>query len=348
MDPIEAFESWQEEKRSAYVYKALATFERNPIHQKLFLDLAEMAEKQALIWQTTLKETDKNVPQQYQPDRRTRLVLWFVQQFGAKSLRIALAAMKIRGMSIYQGQQDATHPFPSLPGELEEHRHRGVKSGNNIRAAIFGMSDGLLSNVSLMLGIAGASTDHRFILISGVAGLLAGACSMGAGEYVSVRSQREMLEYQLALEKKELELYPEEEAAELALIYHARGVPADDAERISKLLIQHPEKALDTLAREELGINPNELVSPWGAALSSFFSFALGAFIPLLPFIFSHSQYNLFFTVGLTGLALFIVGAMMSLFTQRSIFLGGLRMLLIGAAAGAVTYVIGRALGVTL
>lgn len=343
---MEALESWKEEKRSAYVYKALSKIEPNPIHKKLFLELSGMANNQAEIWEKQLKKAKIKYPKRYKPDRRTRIILWCVARFGAKSLRIALAAMKIRGMSIYQGLQDADHPFPSASGELEEHRHRGVKSGNNIRAAIFGMSDGLVSNASLILGIAGASTNASFILLTGIAGLLAGACSMGAGEYVSVRSQREMLEYQLELEKKELELYPEEEAAELALIYQARGVPKIDADKISKLLIKDPKKALDTLAREELGINPNELVSPWGAAISSFVSFTLGALIPLLPFIFSESTYNLYFTVGLTSFALFIIGAIMSLFTQRSIFVGGFRMLAIGVGAGCLTYFIGSLLGV--
>src|SRR6185437_12709284 len=138
------------------------------------------------------------------------------------------------------------------------------------------------------------------VLLTGMTGLLAGACSMGAGEYVSVRSQREMLEYQLALERSELELYPEEEAAELAFIYQARGLPKEEAEKVARLIIQNPDKALDTLAREELGINPKELMSPWGAAISSFFSFSVGALIPLLPFIFIHSRKNWMIMIFIT------------------------------------------------
>lgn len=343
---MDALENWYEEKRSAYIYKALSDIEPNPLHRKLFLDLSVMAERQASIWETQLKEANVPAPTKFKPDIRTRVIIWLVEHFGVRALRIALAAMKIRGMSVYLGQPHPDNPFPTEPTPLEEHRHRGVKSGNNIRAAIFGMSDGLLSNASLMLGFAGASTSHSYILLSGIAGLLAGASSMGAGEYVSVRSQREMLEYQLELERNELELYPEEEAAELALIYQARGIPQADAERIAKILIKDPVKALDILAREELGINPQDLVSPWGAAISSFVSFSFGALIPLIPYLFGQSENNVYYTIGFTGLGLFFLGAMMNLFTQKSTFWGGLRMLLIGFMAGAITYGIGALLGV--
>lgn len=336
---MSALQSWKEEKRSAYLYLALSKIERNPIHKKLFIDLSALAEQQASIWETQLQSQNIAIPRNYHPDKRARLVIWLVQCFGAKALRIALAAMKIRGMAIYQGPHLGSNHHPA--GEME-HRHHGVGSSNTLRASVFGMNDGLISNASLILGIAGSQANAHFILLTGIAGLIAGACSMGAGEYVSVRSQREMLEYQLALEKSELDLYPEEEAEELSLIYQARGLPVAEAEKISHLLIQDPNKALDALAREELGINPNELVSPWGAAFSSFFSFAVGAFIPLLPFIVSHSSFNLVYAIGLTGITLFCVGAFLSIFTQRNALFSGLRMLLIGAATGSFTYYIGH------
>src|SRR3990167_708285 len=203
---MEALKNWKEEKRSAYLYRALSKMESNPIHRKLFLELAGMAEKQAFIWENHLKIAQLTVPAHYSPDLRVRIILTLVHYLGAKSLRIALAAMKIRGMSIYQGANlDHTLPATFSPTGEMEHRHRGLNSSNTLRAAVFGINDGLISNASLMLGIAGATTNAHFILLSGIAGLLAGACSMGAGEYISVRSQREMLEYQLALEKSELE-----------------------------------------------------------------------------------------------------------------------------------------------
>lgn len=337
---MEALENWKEEKRSACLYRALSEIEPNPVHKKMFLELSGLADRQAAIWEKQLKE----IPKEYHLDLRARIVLKLVQCFGASSLRVALAAMKIRGMSVYQGA-DLSHPMPTSVDQME-HKHGSLRKGNNIRAAVFGINDGLISNASLILGIAAASAGNQFIVLTGVAGLLAGACSMGAGEYVSVRSQREMLEYQLELEKNELELYPEEEAAELALIYEARGLPKAEAEKMAKLLIQNPEKALNTLAREELGINPDDLISPYGAAVSSFFSFAIGAFIPLIPFLFNVSEFNLFISIGLTAISLFIVGAILSIFTQRSAFLGGLRMLFIGVMAGTLTYLIGSLFGV--
>ncbi len=336
---MEALKSWKEEKQSSYMYRAVADIETNPVHKKLFLELSVLAEKQASIWEKQLKAAHVAVPAHYRPGWRVYTILLLVRFFGPRAMRVALAAMKVRGMSVYQ-KVESGHPIPTSVEEME-HQHSSITSGNNLRAAVFGVNDGLISNASLILGIAGAAAGHSFILLSGIAGLLAGACSMGAGEYVSVRSQREMLEYQLKLEKEELELYPEEEAAELALIYEARGLPKEDAVKMAQLLIKNPEKALDTLAREELGINPDELVSPWGAAISSFLSFSVGAFIPILPFLCSNSESNLAVSIGLTALSLFLVGAVLSLFTHRNAFLGGLRMMCIGMFAGLLTYGIG-------
>jgi VIT1/CCC1 family predicted Fe2+/Mn2+ transporter len=186
------------------------------------------------------------------------------------------------------------------------------------------------------------------IMLAGIAGLLAGAFSMAAGEYLSVRSQREMYEYQIGLERDELEQYPAEEAAELALIFQAKGLEREEARRLSEKLIADPDQALDTLTREELGLNPDELGSPWGAALFSFFSFASGALLPLLPFLVTTGAPALFSAMGMTAVALFAVGAALSLFTGRHALTGGLRMLAIGSAAGGATYLIGKALGVSL
>jgi VIT1/CCC1 family predicted Fe2+/Mn2+ transporter len=341
---MELLENWNEEKRSAYLYKIIAEAEADKTHKNLFLELSTMADKQADIWAAQLQKNNIPVPAQFHLGYRTRLIAWLIKRFSTKYLRILLSASKVRGMSIYRNEHIGDH-FPKNFGEIE-HQHSTIKSGSNIRAAVFGINDGLLSNASLILGVAGAQVDPSFILLSGIAGLLAGAFSMGSGEYISVRSQREMLEYQLALEKHELDTYPEEEAAELALIYTARGLPKDEAKKVADLLIQNPDKALDTLAREELGINPDDLVSPWGAAISSFVSFTLGALIPLLPFLFSHSHYNLFISIGLTAASLFVIGASLSLFTQRNPWWSGIRTLLIGIAAGSITYVTGAWLGV--
>jgi VIT1/CCC1 family predicted Fe2+/Mn2+ transporter len=213
-----------------------------------------------------------------------------------------------------------------------------------LRAAVFGLSDGLVSNLCLILGIVGASDSPPLILTTGVAGLLAGAFSMAAGEWVSVRSQRELYEHQIAEEREELERYPEEEAEELALIYHARGVPMEEARTLSRRILQDPEQALLTLAREELGLNPADLGSPTRAAVASFLAFAAGALVPLIPFILGAFEHGMAIASSLSAFALFLVGALLSLFSGRNAWLGGLRLLAIGAAAGSATFSIGRLL----
>ena len=339
-------ENWREEKRSAYLYRLVAAAEKGNARHGLFLELAAAAEKQAEIWAKKIRDCGASVPQEYAPDLRTRVVAFLLNLFGPRRMRPALAAMKVRGMSLYTKEQ----PGHAIPLSLEEvgRRHRGVQSGGNLRAAVFGVNDGLVSNASLIMGVAGATADNAVVLLSGVAGLLAGAFSMAAGEYVSVRSQREMYEYQIGLEREELQQYPEEEAAELALIYEARGLQKGEAQRLAQGVLTDPQKALDTLAREELGLNPEELGSPQGAALSSFFSFAFGSAIPLFPFTFAAADEILLFCALISAIALFTVGAILSLFTGRRALYSGLRMLVIGAAAASATYLIGKALGVSL
>ncbi len=339
--------SWREEKQAAYLYLVVAATEAGTPRAALFTELAGEAEKQAAIWERLAREAGYLLPlPPYTPDTRTRAVAALVRRFGARPMRTVLSAMKVRGMSLYT---HALHGHTSqAPGSEMGKRHRGMGGGGNLRAAVFGVNDGLISNASLIMGMAGATADNKLILLTGIAGLVAGAFSMAAGEYVSVRSQREMFEYQIGLEKEELDQYPAEEAEELALIYAARGLPRDDALRLAQQLTADPARALDTLAREELGLNPEDLGSPWGAALFSFTAFALGAMIPLLPFLFSGGVTSMMIAVGMTGLALFGVGATLSLFTGRNAWRSGTRMLGIGAAAGAVTYLIGKGLGVTL
>jgi VIT1/CCC1 family predicted Fe2+/Mn2+ transporter len=329
---VELYENWREEKRSAYLYAVLAECEDNILHRKLFKDLHDAAEKQAGMWEVKIAKSNIALPPPFKPDFRTRLVARLARLWGAERIHFILASMKIRGMAVFTQYHS-------------EHKHTGLSSSSNLRAAVFGMNDGLVSNMSLILGIAGANAEPHFIILAGVAGLLAGGCSMGAGEYISVLSQREVFEYQIAIEKQELEEYPEEEKEELALIYEARGVSKADARKIADLMIDNPDTGLNTLVREELGLNPEDLVSPVGAMVSSFLAFAIGATIPLLPFLFSHSAWNLSISMALTGTALFSIGALLSLYTNRNPLLLGTRMLAIGAGAGILTFFIGRLIG---
>ena len=341
-----AVESWREEQRAALLYRAMAAQEKNQAHAALFMALATEAEHQASIWVKAAARSGQAVPSSFEPDARTRIVAALVRWLGPKRVRGALTAMKVRGMSVYDGAMPG-HPMP-VSIDLKEKRHRGASTGGTLRATVFGVNDGLVSNCSLILGVVGAATAPRMVVLTGIAGMLAGAFSMAAGEYVSVRSQREMFEYQIALERSELDEYPEEEAKELALIYASRGLSPVEAKLLADRVMADPERALDTLAREELGLNPDELGSPWRAASSSFSSFAVGAFIPLAPFLLACGRHALFASIGLTAIALFAVGAAISLFTGRSALHDGTRMLLIGGTAGALTYAIGAALGVSL
>jgi VIT1/CCC1 family predicted Fe2+/Mn2+ transporter/rubrerythrin len=240
----------------------------------------------------------------------------------------------------------------SAPGEIasRERWHRAGRSGT-LRAIIFGVSDGLVSNLALVMGVAGASAavnGGNFVLLAGVAGLLAGAFSMAAGEYISMQSQRELFERQIALERAELEAMPEEEEAELAAVYRSKGFTEDEARTIAHRMFSDPQHALDTLIREELGLDPDELGSPWGASFGSFIAFAIGAIVPVLPYVFAPGAAAFPLALGGSLVALFVVGAGVSLLTGRSLLFSGARQVGIGAAAAGVTYLVGNLIGVSV
>lgn len=225
--------------------------------------------------------------------------------------------------------------------------HRVNAQSGTFRAAVFGVNDGLVSNLSLVMGVAGASTDGRYVLLAGVAGLLAGAFSMGAGEYVSMRAQRELFENEIEIERRELAEDPKGEQKELELIYRSKGLPNAAAAKLASQMMSDPDVALDTHAKEELGLNMKALGSPWGAAGSSFVSFVIGALVPVLPYILFASGMAFMMSLILSAFALLAVGAMISSYTGRSVLISALRMLLIGFGAAAVTYIVGSAIGVS-
>jgi VIT1/CCC1 family predicted Fe2+/Mn2+ transporter len=338
-------ESWHEEKQSAWLYRELARCEPDARIAELFRALAAAADFQAEKWVAAAPGFS---PPPYSPGLRARITVTLARLFTPRRVRHMLAAMKVRGLSAYDSQRSlAGHLMPTSVSDVGA-RHKGY-GGGNLRAAVFGINDGLVSNTSLIMGVAGAAASVEFVLASGVAGLLAGALSMAAGEYVSMRSQREMFEYQIGLERDELREYPEEEAEELALIYQARGMQLEEARRVSRELVKNETNALDALAREELGLNPDDLGSPWGAAVSSFLAFAVGAVVPLVPFLFGLPLTRALSTAAVVAAcALFAVGAALSLFTGRSALAGGLRMVLIGGGAGLATWLIGSLLGAAI
>ena len=260
----------------------------------------------------------------------------------ATKRRVDLLASTVRRL---RGRQWRVVPHP---GPIVGEQRGGGRSGA-LRAAIFGVNDGLVSNLSLIFGVAGAGADNQVVILAGVAGLLAGAFSMASGEYVSVRVQREVFERLIHLEAHEIGSDPEAERLELAELYVRKGLPRDLAERLATELMKDHEVALDTHAREELGLDPKEgLGSPFAAAGSSFVMFAAGAFVPLLPFLVASGTAALVASAILSAIALFGVGAAMSVLTGRGAIVSGLRMLSIGAAAASVTYLVGTLLEVSV
>jgi vacuolar iron transporter family protein len=229
-------------------------------------------------------------------------------------------------------------------GSAEAHRHHHADvSGGWLRAAVFGAMDGLVSNIALIAGVGGAVADARTVLLTGTAGLVAGAISMALGEYTSVRTQGEQVAAELAKERRELERHPDEEIDELAEAWIARGLPSDLAHEVARAVHANPEEALRLHAREELGVDPEEQPSPWTAAVSSFICFAVGAFIPLVPYVFGSTVLWPALVAG--GVGLFGAGAMFARFTRMSWWLAGGRQLVLGGAAAGATYLIGSLIG---
>ena len=346
-DPAAALESLREERVSVFLYGALAEREEGKAAE-LFERLRAASRRQADLWVERL-EADGVVVPAFTPRFRERLVSRLVGSLGPLRLLPVLSAMKVRGLSIYRGD-DAAAEMPaafaaSVLADPEERWHRSSRSGGSLRAAVFGVNDGIVSSAGLILGIAGAAPDASVVVLGGVAGLLAGAFSMAAGEYVSVRTQREMLEHQIALEREELRYMPEEELEELAIIYEARGLEPSAARELATRMIADPELGLRTLAREELGLDPESLASPWAAAVASLFSFAVGAFLPLIPWLLGSGSTALIGTAAVMVASLLLVGGTMSLFTGRPAWYSALRMAGIGMLAGGLTYGIGRLLG---
>ncbi|MFL6049844.1 MAG: VIT1/CCC1 transporter family protein [Gaiellales bacterium] len=236
------------------------------------------------------------------------------------------------------------HQPPSSWSALQA-SHRSI-SGNTIRAAVLGANDGLVSNLSLVAGVAGAALAAQTILITGFAGLAAGSCAMAMGEWISVQTSREVNERELRVETEELRRFPEEETDELTALYESRGLAPAGARQLAESVIADGSLALEVMAREELGIDPNQLGgSPWKAAASSFIMFCLGAFVPLVPFVFASRKPALITSVALSAIILLALRAAVTILTGRSPLRSAIRQLLFGLGAAAITYAIGHAVG---
>jgi VIT1/CCC1 family predicted Fe2+/Mn2+ transporter len=360
----------QDEIDSAALYRGLAEAERSPELREVFLRLAAMEEEHARFWEQQLRERGVPVPQ-LRPGWRTRVLLALARHLGAALVLPTVTAREWADQAQYDAQPEAAvtalpatehqharllqligRERPSgLPGSslaILEGRHRAV-GGNALRAAVLGANDGLVSNLSLVMGVAGADLAPKAILLTRIAGLLAGSLSMAMGEWLSVQSARELFEHQIRIEREELIAFPEEEREELELIYRAKGVPADTARELADRLIREGAPALETLVREELAIDPEELGgSAWEAAIASFLLFSIGAIVPVLPYIAWGGIPAAVASVVLSGLALFLLGAGITVITGRSALRSGLRQVLIGLAAAAITFGVGRLFGVAL
>jgi vacuolar iron transporter family protein len=360
----------QGEIDSAALYRTLAKAETDPKIQTVYERLAAVEESHAEYWRKRIRAGGQQVPK-LAPDMRSRVLGFLARRFGPAFVLPTINTLEHLDSGQYDRQPEAVagglpqaershariiealasaspRAFSGAALAQLEGRHRGM-SGNALRAAVLGANDGLVSNLSLVMGVAGAALNAHLILITGLAGLLAGACSMAMGEWLSVNTARESNQRQIDVEATELEEVPDEEKEELALIYQSKGLPEDQAKALAETLITNKETALDTLTREELGIDPAELGgSPWTAGATSFLLFSIGAIFPVAPYFFLGGVQAVVAALALSGLALFIIGAATSFFTGRTILFSGARQLIIGYAAAGVTYGIGHLIGVTV
>jgi VIT1/CCC1 family predicted Fe2+/Mn2+ transporter len=350
-------ENWRNELDSADLYNFLARYEADSQRAGLMREMAEAEIRHADVMRHGLEEQGVRLPA-FRVSFKTRVLKLLARIGGPRLIYPLLHGTEITGTADYAAQDAKT---AALAGEERSHartlgemsrtavttgeRWHRTAGGGTLRAAVFGVNDGLVSNLSLIMGFAGASADAKFVLLAGLSGLLAGASSMAAGEYVSMKAQRELLERQIELEAAELAVTPEEEVAELALIYRAKGLNKEEAEKLANRITEDPNVALDTLVREELGLDPSQLGNPIAAASGSFFAFAGGAILPVLPFFFGASTTLVLASILISGAALFSVGALLSLFTGKGTLFSGTRQLLIGAVAATITFGLGSLIG---
>jgi len=359
----------QGEIDSATLYRALAEVEANPHIAEVYKRLAGVEEAHAEFWRKRLGKLGSRLLHP-RPGFRSRALAWLARRFGPdvvlpvvntleqtdsgqydkqpEAVAAGLPAAERSHARILQAVAGPTHGLPGSTLARIEGRHRAV-GGNALRAAVLGANDGLVSNLSLVMGVVGADFTPQTILATGFAGLLAGACSMAMGEWLSVNSSRELYQNQIAMEASELAAVPEEEKEELILIYQAKGLSEDEARRLADRLMADKSTALDTLVREELGIDPEELGgSAWAAAATSFLLFSFGAIIPVIPFFAVSGTPAVICSLMLSGLAMAAIGAGTTLFTGRAVIFSALRQLAIGMAAAGITFALGRLIGVSI
>lgn len=336
-----AQKSWKREKNSGYLYRALSDQESGTPRQLLFLELANEADQQAELWATEIRKAGGTPPAHYVHASHIIVLTWLIRTLGPHRVKPVLRAMKIRGLAVYSNPRLDANVMP------DPATRAGTNLGSNgLRTVVFGINDGLVSIALLVMGVAGATSQRTIILLTGVAGLLAGASAMAAGDWISMRSRRDVLEYRIGPEPAEDAQYPVEETRELALIYQARGMVREDAlalarRRMHDDLEEETEPAVPRPARPDTTI-PG---SPWQAMALSFFAFVFGGLIPLLPYLLELQRHALLNAVCLSCVALFAVGATVSWLSGRQALWGGFRMVAIAGLSGATAYFTGGLLG---
>ena len=358
--------NYLDEQDGSELYQSLAKTDRDPHLAELYRRMAETEQRHASIWADYLRKAGEPVPT-YTTGWRIRMITWLAKRSGVNSVLPMVSSMESGADHDYDTQPEAR--AAGMPEDERSHerlfrsveitgggvagpalarfegRHRGT-GGNALRAAVLGASDGLTTNLSLVMGVAGANLPGHTILFTGLAGMLAGALSMSIGEWLSVQSARELYTHQIAVERQELLEMPEEEREELALIYEAKGIDRETANRMAERIMAQGEAALDTLAREELGIDPEELGgSAWTASIMSFMLFAIGAVIPVIPFVFGSGTVAVLFSLLLGTLGLFIIGVGITLTTGAPLLKSAGRQVLLGLAAAAITFGLGSLVG---
>ncbi len=360
----------QTEIDTAYLYQKLSENYNDELVSQVFHKMSEIEEHHA---RKVLKKIHAFKPdfQRPGPSLRARVQNKIAQYFGYEFILANLATIesqvsksviekklasgeKITGFENVHFNiiQNLSHQKNlGLGGNLIskfEGKHKSV-GGNELRAAVLGANDGLVSNMSLVMGVMGATGGHNAIIVAGIAGLLAGSISMALGEWLSVQSSRELYQRQVEIEAEELENSPEEEMKELELLYQAKGMAAADAKKLAHSVFENKETALDTLVREELGIDKEALGgSAWKAAIASFLLFSFGAIIPVFPFFFLTGSVATYTSIIAGTIGLFMIGVSITLFTGRSALYSGLRQVIFGIIAASITYGIGRLIGVSL
>ncbi|PWU25267.1 MAG: rubrerythrin family protein [Candidatus Rokuibacteriota bacterium] len=363
-------ENWQDEVDSATEYRAMAKSEPDPRLARVYANLAAMEEGHIAFWEDRLRRAGATVPRR-RASWRSRVLSAVARRLGPDLVLATIAAKEEADQYGYVQQPETagtrmvaherwhakvlqqlvrTEPRGlqgSFLGRLEG-RHRSV-GGNALRAAVLGANDGLCSNLSLVMGVAGASLDSHGILVTGLAGLLAGAASMALGEWVSVTSARELAQREIRIEASELQEDPEGEGEELKLIYEAKGLSPKEADTMAKRVLADRTTAIDALSREELGIDPQDLGgSPWEAAVTSFALFALGAAVPILPFLTLRGTPAVASSAVVSSLGLFVLGAAITVFTGAPVWRSGGRQLLLGLTAAGLTFSVGRLIGIAI